>query len=132
MRFFHTAKSQSGFTLVELAIALMIIGLLVGGILRGQELYNIAKLNKTIKQYQSYVAASISFRDVYDGQLPGDMAIADRKIPGCEAGNTNSCINGNGDNRVGGETGLWDGTQYPIITENTQYWKHLVLAKLIS
>src|SRR5690606_13152697 len=43
-----------------------------------------------------------------------------------------SCVSGNGDSRVGTETQVWAGGQHPIATENSQYWKHLSMMKLIS
>ena len=55
--------SQSGFTLVELAIVLMIIGLLIGGILRGQELMENARVTSTIQQTKAYDGATTTFRD---------------------------------------------------------------------
>lgn len=130
---------NSGFTLVELAIVLMIIGLLIGGILRGQELMENARVTSTIQQVTSYQAAKHTFLDAY-AMIPGDIATATNRIPGCQAGNTNGCINGNGDGIVGilnpGQGSYanepWQSVDPAIATENTQFWKHLALAHLIS
>ena len=65
------AKRQSGFTLVELSIVLVIIGLLIGGILTAQSLISSAKLNKFVKQIQQYDIAMNNFETRYNG-LPGD------------------------------------------------------------
>lgn len=75
-------KTDNGFTLVELAIVMTIIGLLIGGILKGQELLENARVTSTIAQVKSYDAAITGFRDIYDA-LPGDLVNAADKIPGC-------------------------------------------------
>lgn len=64
----HTSK---GFTLVELSIVLVIIGLLIGGILVGQSLIESAKLNAQVKQLEQYDIATTNFRQKYK-QWPGD------------------------------------------------------------
>ena len=78
----YAHKNQKGFTLVELAIVMTIIGLLIGGILKGQELLENARVTSTIAQVKSYEAAVTAFKDIYDG-LPGDLVNAGDKIPGC-------------------------------------------------
>ncbi len=75
---------QRAFTLVELAIVMTIIGLLIGGILKGQELLENARVMSTVAQVKSYDAAVAGFRDVYDF-LPGDLPNAGDKITGCDA-----------------------------------------------
>ena len=46
-------KQQSGFTLVEIAIVLVIIGLLLGGVLKGQELINSAKVKNLAQDFKT-------------------------------------------------------------------------------
>ena len=65
-------KSEAGFTLVELAIVMIIIGLLIGGILKGQELVANAQVTATIAQIKGIDGALSTFRDKYSA-LPGDM-----------------------------------------------------------
>jgi prepilin-type N-terminal cleavage/methylation domain-containing protein len=63
---------ESGFTLIELAIVLVIIGLLVGGVLVGRDLIEGAKVSATISQIQKYNTAADTFREKY-GYLPCDI-----------------------------------------------------------
>ena len=65
-------KSQQGFTLIELSIVLVIIGLIVGGILVGRDLIRAAGVRSTIAQIESYQTAANTFRGKY-GYLPGDI-----------------------------------------------------------
>jgi prepilin-type N-terminal cleavage/methylation domain-containing protein len=67
--------SQRGFTLVEIAIVLVIIGLLIGGALRGQELINSAKARNVIDQVRAVQVAYYGFQDRYNA-LPGDLTAA--------------------------------------------------------
>lgn len=68
-------RKQSGFTLVEIAIVLVIIGLLLGGILKGQELINSARVRNLADQNSGIQAAYYGFIDRYR-QVPGDFIAA--------------------------------------------------------
>lgn len=122
-------RNNHGFTLVELAIVMMIIGLLIGGVLKGQQMMQNARIKNVIKQVQSYNAASAGFWDKYNA-IPGDMTMAQNRIPNCVIGN--NCYNGNGNNIVGTPVSIWVGGQQAVTTENTQYWTHLLLSDFIS
>lgn len=65
------------FSLVELSIVLVILGLLVGGVLAGQSLIRAAELRAVSAEYSRFVAATQSFRDKYFA-IPGDMSNATR------------------------------------------------------
>lgn len=137
-------KNSKGFTLVELAIVITIIGLLIGGILKGQEMLNISRINATVAQMQAYKAAIIAFKDKYD-QMPGDMPNSSTRIPGCTLG-CQTVISGwgrPGDGSVG--AAYWFGSQQIIATdtqgnniapdvgyETMNFWTHLYLAGFIS
>lgn len=133
------SRTRKGFTLVELAIVITIIGLLIGGILKGQEMIQNARVTATIAQVQGYHAALATFQDRYD-QLPGDMSVATTRLPNCTA--ANFCMNGNGNSRIGAYAGpaapksnVMDsqaGTAVMPDAETTMFWKHLALADLIS
>lgn len=75
-------RSQAGFTLVELAVVMIIIGLLIGGVLKGQELVKNAQITATVAQVKGIDAATSSFRDMYNA-LPGDMLGATNRLPNC-------------------------------------------------
>lgn len=73
-------QRQKGFTLVELAIVLTIVGLLIGGILKGQQLMTNARVTATMAQVQAIDAAVTTFRDTYNF-LPGDLPTPDQRLP---------------------------------------------------
>lgn len=123
-----------GFTLIELAIALMVIGLLIGGVLKGQELINNARIIKTVKQVQDYKAAVQIFRSTYDA-WPGDIRTPSR-IPNCTglpcmaAGNGNTILD-----PVGGSLYVNNiTTQAPFVYtgDARNFWRHLSKAGLIT
>lgn len=118
---------DSGFTLVELAIVITIIGLLIGGVLKGQELLENARMTAVQSQMKGYQAAITSFRDIYKS-MPGDTNNATNFLTGCTA--TNNCINGDNNGTIAGSVTNW---YYGYDTDECfQAWKHLALANLIT
>jgi len=89
-------KQQSGFTLVEIAIVLVIIGLLLGGVMKGQEMIANAKIKSLVDQAKSLAAAVYTYQDKY-GAYPGDDSKAKTNLPGGKAG----CVAGDLDNGNG-------------------------------
>jgi prepilin-type N-terminal cleavage/methylation domain-containing protein len=91
-------RLRAGFTLIEIAIALLVIGLLLAGVLKGQELMTAARVRNIIQQQDGVRAAYLGFIDRYR-QPPGDYAGATANI----AGVSTTCGvagNGNGDGRI--------------------------------
>ena len=122
-----------GFTLVELAIVMTIIGLIIGAILQGKRIIENARVTAQIAQIDGVRAALAGFRDKYD-QRPGDITNATLKIPNCTP--ANFCLNGNGDGQLGLDAlpnNQWYiEDQSPLATERTQFWRHLLLADMIA
>jgi prepilin-type N-terminal cleavage/methylation domain-containing protein len=77
-------QAEQGFTLVELAIVMVIIGLLIGGILKGQELIATAQVGSTVAQVKTLDAAMNTFIEKYNA-YPGDIANATNRLPNCAA-----------------------------------------------
>ena len=88
------SAKKAGFTLIELSIVLVIIGLIVGGVLVGQDLIKAAEIRATVGQYEKFNAAINTFRTKYNG-LPGDLLAADAGSFGLPcAGTTTACTTG--------------------------------------
>lgn len=112
-----TRKSkQSGFTLVEIAIVLVIIGLILGGVLQGQTMIENARYKSFAKEMDSYRAAFHSFQDMY-GTIPGDILNTAALDAAATAGNGGGTIGG----------GWCDANT----DESCLVWSHLRYANLI-
>ena len=79
-----TDRKQAGFTLVELAVVMIIIGLLIGGVLKGQELIANAQIAATASAVKGIDAATTTFRDTF-AAMPGDMRNANTRLSNCTA-----------------------------------------------
>jgi prepilin-type N-terminal cleavage/methylation domain-containing protein len=110
---------QNGFTLIEIAIVLVIIGLLLGGVLKGQELITGARVRNIIQQQDGVKAAYFGFLDRYRA-LPGDYAQASSTISNISNA---ACNSGNGNG---------DGTITTTNNENILAWEHLSKAGFIN
>ncbi len=120
-------NKQKGFTLVEIAIVLVIVGLLIGGVLKGQEMITNAKLKRVESDNAGIAAAMFSYQDRYL-QLPGDDDSADQRFSLYTDGVADPLpadINGDSDGSIGGN---WVAAAN---TETANFWKHLRAAGLI-
>ena len=118
-------KKQAGFTLVELAVVMIIIGLLIGGVLKGQELIANAQITSTASATKGIDAATTTFRDTY-AAMPGDMANAGARLPNCAGACVVGAGAGLGNSRVDGDV-----TAAPT-AEMIAFWQQLSAADLIS
>lgn len=103
-------RRQAGFTLVEMAIVLVIIGLLLGGILKGQELITSARVRNIADQNSGVQAAYYGFIDRYR-QVPGDWSQVNavQAIPGVlTGGNANGRLDAVGGNDYVEALALWE------------------------
>ncbi len=120
-------KKQNGFTLVELAIVLIIIGLLIGGALKGQELIANAQVNAVANEAKSFEAALAIFQDVYS-TVPGDMINPATRVPNCAVGTVCGQV---GD--TNGRIGIGPGNAFPNLTnENGAAWAQMLASDIIT
>ena len=119
---------EQGFTLVELAIVLVIIGLIIGGILKGQELIASARLKSTMTEIDAVRAATATFQDKYGG-LPGDYFNGQAQL-GTPNGVTWTAPACDGSNQHCDGDGTIEGNG--ITNETLLFWQQLALGNMIS
>lgn len=110
-------KKSAGFTLIEIAIVLVIIGLLLGGVLKGQEMMTNAKIKRTSNDFNGVAAAIYSYLDRY-AAMPGDD-------PNAAARWGAGTVAGNGD-------GVIAGGCFTQGAESTELWNHLRQSGLVA
>jgi len=135
MQFRPAIKSQFalGFTLIELSIVLVIIGLIIGGVLVGRDLISAARVRAQISQIQKYQVAVHAFQAKY-GYLPGDIPDPAATNYGFQTRGTFSG-EGDGDNVLEGVFFNGDGDNkgtWEAIGETAVFWVDLSTANLID
>lgn len=118
-------RNLFGFTLIEIAIVLVIIGLLLGGVLKGQELINSAKIKNLAGDFRNIPLFIYGYQDKFRA-LPGDDGNAANHINGgtiCAPAAAGLCATGNGIIE-----GAWNATS--ISSESFVFWQHVRLAGL--
>jgi prepilin-type N-terminal cleavage/methylation domain-containing protein len=115
-------NARKGFTLVELAIVLVIIGLILGAIIKGQELINNAKIKRLYNMKQEILASMYTYYDKFNA-YPGDDPKAQKHL------NSTTTKNGNGN-------GIIDGSLKFDCSDNSTevcaFWEHLRLANILT
>ena len=119
-------NKQAGFTLVELSIVLVIIGLIIGGVLVGQDLIKAAEIRATTSDIEKYNAAANTFRNRFNG-LPGDL-LSDRAIQFGMAARDGTAGQGDGNSVIEGCAEA----STALGCENAVFWQDLTRAELIS
>jgi prepilin-type N-terminal cleavage/methylation domain-containing protein len=128
---------QRGFTLVEIAIVLVIIGLLLGGVLKGQELINSAKVKNMVNDFRSTQTFISAYQDRFR-RLPGDQDLAQ-----LTAAFGAAAVNGAAPNQCAAaaaagcnpNNGLIDGNWNDppaTLSESVVFWQHVRLANLAA
>ena len=129
----QSKRMQAGFTLVEIAIVLVIIGLLLGGILKGQEMITQARIKNVVNDFNGITAAQFAYLDRYRA-VPGDDPGASLRWQnpnppgGSRDGDGNGAIFGEYMNPAAALTGA-----APLATEESNvFWWHLRLAGFVA
>ena len=117
-------SQQQGFTLVEIAIVLVIIGLLLGGVLKGQELINSAKVKNFATDFRNIPLYIYGYQDKFKS-LPGDDSSADTHVTNAVKASTPAGKQGNGQ---------LDGDWLPAnkTDETFLFWQHVRLTNLAA
>jgi prepilin-type N-terminal cleavage/methylation domain-containing protein len=115
-------KRQAGFTLIEIAVVLMIAGSLMGAILKGQQLIDMAKEKQLESDFKNIPMMIYGYQDKYKA-IPGDDKNAVNRFPGI----TDSVRNGDGEGLIAGK---W--FDFNPTTDSTLIWQHLRLAGLMN
>ena len=113
-------RNQSGFTLIEIAIVLVIIGLLLGGVLKGQELINSAKVKNLATDFRNIPVYIYGYQDKFKA-LPGDDKAATTHVGATNNGNGNGVIDGN-----------WNDPNTGTTSEAVNFWQDVRLAGLAA
>ncbi|MDR2925700.1 MAG: type II secretion system GspH family protein [Azoarcus sp.] len=119
------SAKQAGFTLVEISIVLVIIGLLIGGVLKGQELINSAKVKSLAQDFRNIQTIIYAYQDKFRA-LPGDDIQAASHV--CPSGTPACTTNGDADGII---EGAWDDAA-TANAESIRFWQHVRFANLAS
>lgn len=120
-------QNQDGFTLVEISIVMIIIGLLIGGTFGGMKLIENMQVNKTVQDLKAIESAALTFRDTY-GRLPGDIVNPAARLPNCTVA---PCATGGNGNRIIGTAGwAWNATA--ATDENFTFWNQLQATDMVA
>ncbi len=121
------SSCNSGFTLVEIAIVLVIIGLLLGGVFKGQEMITQGRIKSAINDFSGITAAYYAYLDRYKA-LPGDDSQANTRWPASLLPAGSSGNSGNSDGTISGAYN----TTGNASAESQYFWMHLRAAGLVT
>ena len=128
----QTPRSQAGFTLIEIAVVLVIIGLLLGGVLQGQQLIENSRVKSATNDFNGIAAAAFSYQDRY-GRLPGDDPNVGlgRGSSWSIDGGTTAIQAGDGDGIIESANGLF-AAAITNTDENALFFQHMRAAGFIQ
>jgi prepilin-type N-terminal cleavage/methylation domain-containing protein len=119
-------QNKDGFTLVEISIVMIIVGLLIGGTFGGMKLIENMQVNKTVQDLKAIESAALTFKDTY-GRLPGDITNPAVRLPNCTVA---PCATGGNGNRTY-DTAVWSEVMTATMEKFT-LWSHLQAADLLN
>jgi prepilin-type N-terminal cleavage/methylation domain-containing protein len=117
-------KKEAGFTLVEIAIVLVVVGLLLGAILKGQEVVLNGQIRNVVNEYNNVASAVFVYQDRYR-QIPGDDKTAANRWT-----NVDSPAGGAAGNRI--IDGTWNSGSTIKTDETSLFWHHLRNDELVA
>jgi len=123
-------KYNQGFTLIEMSIVILIIGVIIGGIMLGQSLVTSSKLQLVITDADNYANAAANFKQTYQG-LPGDFSNA-ATVWGTDS---NGCTNGGGASGTcsgDGDGMIESAAAASQVGEMFLFWQHLAKAEMFN
>ena len=120
----YSQRKQAGFTLVEIAIVLVIIGLLLGGILKGQEMITQARIKNVVNDFNGITVAVTSYQDRYRF-LPGDDPNANTRWT------TQAPASGGGNGAIVGKYNASVAAAPTGAEESNLFWQHLRIAGFV-
>ena len=127
-----TNSANAGFSLVQMSMVLVIIGLIIGGVLVGRDLIKASKLRSVITDIEKFNAAANAFQNKYNC-IPGDCKNATDYFglfASCDSASaTDNTCNGDGDGQVKLQS---PAANYSKNDESVLFWRHLSLAGLIN
>jgi len=118
-----STKAQQGWTLLEIVVLVLVVGLILAGVVKGQEMITSAKVKRVSGQLDEVRAAYLGFVDRFKA-LPGDYAEAGATL---DCGGT--CLHGNGDGRIRSNETPSNGSQ---VHEDLLLWTHLAAAGFLK
>lgn len=123
-------SQKNGFTLVEISIVMIIIGLLIGGMFGGMKLVENMQVNKTVQDLKAIESAALTFKDTY-GRLPGDMPNTAARLPSCT--DAPCATGGDGDRQISPTNAATSWTAALDVTwERYTFWHHLLAANMLA
>ncbi len=130
---------RGGFSLIEIAIVLVVIGLVIGGVMVGKELINAARVRSALTDFEKFNSVAKIFVSKYEC-APGDCAHATKffgEFVSCDGWDAtqylgNTTCNGDGDGKVEQVDDIPGRKNWWRYDESTLFWQHLSLAGLLE
>jgi prepilin-type N-terminal cleavage/methylation domain-containing protein len=123
------SKNHNGFTLVEISIVMIIIGLLVGGTFGGMALVENMRVSRTVQDLKAIESASVTFSDTF-GRLPGDIRNPSSRLPNCTVA---PCATSGNGNRFVEPLAPPGWSSDPAVTEEKfVFWHHLAASGMVD